>query len=259
VSSVGSTEPAQKLTELPVVAFKPGQHWIRGIISQMSRPKFELELPPGEYAIRIIPQGHEYVHRYIKIEPGQKEYRLAVDVAPRILPRSLFGKPAPELRSIKGWKNGGPVTLAGLRGKVLLLDFWGSWCGPCNVAMPKVMALHDKYRDRGLVVIAVHDDSVSSIAEMDQKWEKIRKDLWDGRDFPFVVALDGGGSVRVAGTGKYLRGATTAAYFINGFPTTLLVGRDGKVAAEVRLYNENAVDEAEKAIEKLLTAEEPKR
>jgi hypothetical protein len=94
---------------------------------------------------------------------------------------------------------------------------------------------------------------------MDQKLEKIRKDYWGGRDFPFLVALDGGGAVRVAGTGKYLRGATTAAYFINGFPTTLLVGRDGNVAGEMDLLNENGLEEAEKTIEKLLAAREPGR
>src|SRR5829696_486322 len=115
-------------------------------------------------------------------------------------PTLHLGKPAPELRKIKAWKNtpgGGPLTLAGLRGKVVLLDFWGHWCYPCCQEMPSLMKFYDEHRAQGLEVIAVHDDSVASIDEMDRLLSKVRKDLWAGRDLPFPVALDGGGPTRI--------------------------------------------------------------
>jgi len=58
------------------------------------------------------------------------------------------------LRQRSRGANGGPLTLASLRGKVVLLDFWGEWCGPCVGSMPYLMKLYDKYRDKGLEIIA---------------------------------------------------------------------------------------------------------
>jgi thiol-disulfide isomerase/thioredoxin len=115
---------------------------------------------------------------------GQREYKLQVDLPPHLAPESLIGQRAPEFRQIKAWKNGGPVRLEDLRGKVVVLDFWGYWCGPCLGSMPRLMALHDKYEDKGLVIIAVHDDSVKSIEEMDAKLEEPKRLAWAGRDLP---------------------------------------------------------------------------
>jgi beta-lactamase regulating signal transducer with metallopeptidase domain/peroxiredoxin len=146
---------------------------------------------------------------------------------------ALVGKQAPELREIKDWKNGGPVQLADFKGKVVLLAFWGHWCGPCVEEMPRLIALHDRYAEDGLVIVAVHDDSVASIDEMDTKLEKVKEKYWMGRDLPFLVALDGGGEREVQGSdGVMVRGATTAAYGVSLFPTTVLIGRDGRVVGQ---------------------------
>ena len=95
------------------------------------------------------------------------------------------------------------------------------------------MKLYDEFHDKGLVIVAVHDDSVGSIAEMDQKLQSIRARYWKGRDLPFVVALDGGGETRIVHSAGTTRGATTAAYGIRSFPTTLLIGRDGTLIGYV--------------------------
>ena len=152
------------------------------------------------------------------------------DVFPWARLKSLLGRPAPELRKIKGWKNGGPITLADLRGKVVILDFWHYQCGSCLVDMPKLMALHDRYARQGLTIIGIHNDSVDSIEQMDEKLRPHRKKLWGGRDIPFLVALDGGGSCPIAGTdGKEAKGATTAAYAVRTFPTSVLIDKNGTV------------------------------
>ena len=64
---------------------------------------------------------------------------------------------------------------------------------------------------------------------MDKAIEKIRGESWNGRNLPFLIALDGGGLTRIKYTNTMDRGATTAAYGIESFPTTLLIGRDGRV------------------------------
>jgi Redoxin len=82
--------------------------------------------------------------------------------------------------------------------------------------MPALGALHDKFADQNLVAIAVHDGSVKSIAEMDERIAGTSQTRWFGRALPFLVALDGDG-------------ATTAAFGITTFPTFLLIDRDGNV------------------------------
>ncbi len=188
----------------------------------------ELVLPPSEYLLWVYGTSSSIETPTLTIAEGETSRTIDVDLPASPLTR-VIGKEAPELRQIKAWKNGGPVTLAELKGKVVLLDFWGWWCGPCVHSMPELIATYEKYKDRGLVVIAVHDDSIGTIEEMDAKLAWARRDVWGGRDLPFLVALDGGGEVMMERTNATARGATTAAYGVDQFPTQILIGRDGKV------------------------------
>jgi thiol-disulfide isomerase/thioredoxin len=66
----------------------------------------------------------------------------------------LIGQPAPEL-SIKEWRNSSPLTLAELKGKVVLLEFWATWCKPCEQMFPKIKEFHRGYAEQGLEVLAL--------------------------------------------------------------------------------------------------------
>lgn len=69
---------------------------------------------------------------------------------------ALEGKPAPAI-SIDTWVNSGQdVKLDEFRGKVVLVKFWGTWCGPCLKQMPLIRQLHDKYSNQGLIVVGIH-------------------------------------------------------------------------------------------------------
>lgn len=142
------------------------------------------------------------------------------------------GQQAPEFQKIKGWRNNKPMKMSELRGKVVLLDFWNYACPPCVRDMPKLMDLHERYSDDGLVVIGIHADMVESIEEMEQKLAKDKKKIWKGRDIPFPVALDGGGKTLIKGTNQTSIGATTAAYGVLSFPTKILIDKDGKLLGE---------------------------
>ena len=56
---------------------------------------------------------------------------------------------------VEGWVNGSPLTDADLKGKVVLLDFWAIWCGPCVSTFPHLIEWHEKYADKGLVMIGL--------------------------------------------------------------------------------------------------------
>ena len=67
-----------------------------------------------------------------------------------------IGEPPPELHGSVWFNTAHPLTLRELKGKVILLDFWGTWCPPCVEGLPHVQAQHTKFRNRGLVVIGIH-------------------------------------------------------------------------------------------------------
>ncbi len=163
--------------------------------------RFEFLVPSGDYELDAYGTGTYSVIREIEIKAGQQELETNFDLPADKL-ATLVGKSAPEFRKIKGWiikgwmgriRSWWGIKLSNLRGKVVLLDFWGYWCGPCIRGMPKLMELYDKYSERGLVIIGIHDDHVGSIKELKNKLMDISQKYWNGRDIPFAVALDGGG------------------------------------------------------------------
>jgi thiol-disulfide isomerase/thioredoxin len=111
-------------------------------------------------------------------------------------------------------------TWEALRGKVVLIDFWATWCGPCVAKLPGLQALYDKYADRGLAVVGIHSsqDADTCAAFLEE------------HRYTFSVALD---------TGK-----TAEAFAISGWPTYFLIDRDGKVVQSFthQLPSEEAVE-----------------
>jgi thiol-disulfide isomerase/thioredoxin len=134
-------------------------------------------------------------------------------IDPIVLPAGFAPPPEDEGREAaelycQGWINSQPLQLNSLRGKVVLLDFWAIWCGPCVGEMPQVQRVHELYAGKGLVVIGVHHNSVPG----DRVREFVHK-----KGLTFPVALDDA------------LGGTCGGYNVSAFPTKMLIGRDGKV------------------------------
>lgn len=115
-----------------------------------------------------------------------------------------IGQAAPPLRLPD--LAGKPVDLAELRGQVVYVDFWASWCGPCRHSFPWMNAMQEKYGPQGLVVLGVNLDEEA------------------GEAADFLSQTPAGFQVVYDSTGQ-----TPAAYGVKGMPTSVLVGRDGKV------------------------------
>ena len=205
-------------------------------------------LPAGEYRLHIY--GSEYLgtkHDTLTVPKDRSEYDAPEIKLPPAGLLTLLGKPAPELTDVMGWK-GDAVKLADLKGKVVLLEFWGYWCGPCIASMPVLMELHEKFADKGLAIVGVHvdaDGEVDTAAKLDQKIAGYKKEVWKGKDLPFPNALTSG--KRDDATGD--RGGIAAKYGIRSYPSTILIDREGKVVGHFQARDAKAAIEQ---MEKLL-------
>jgi peroxiredoxin len=105
--------------------------------------------------------------------------------------------------------SGTPVRLSEYRGRVVLLNFWATWCGPCGMEMPLFVRFQQAYRDRGFAVLGVSVD--------DEGWSAVR---------PYVEANKISYPVMVAGD-------RISSLFggLKAIPTTLIIDRRGRVAA----------------------------
>jgi uncharacterized protein (TIGR03067 family) len=236
----------QEIAWTNVYAMRDGE---RFAMCDSKEGKFEFILPPGTYALNAY--GTDLRQKYVKVTVPAGKAEFTVD--PIVLSASrlvqLRGQPAPELEGVIGWK-GDAVKLADLKGKYVLLDFWGYWCGPCVGAMPVLIELHDKYKDKGLAIVGVHvdnDGDVDTVAKLDEKIAGYKAELWKGRDVPFPVALTSG--KHVGEQDAKSRGLAASQYGVLGYPTTILIDRDGKV---VGLFHAREIKAASEEVEKLL-------
>lgn len=200
---------------------------------------FELFLPSGQY--ELLADSYPFTHfvsRDFTVGSAQRTLRLDPIDLPATKLALLKGEMAPELADIADWKNSGPIRLSDLNGRPVLLDFWGQWCGPCIGSMPKLMKLYDEYEPKGVAVIGIHVDVdkeggsplISSTRQLDAVLEPIRKEAWQGRDIPFPVAISTPKQVAYDPRVEDLAPSQVAAdYGIVGFPTTILIDREGKI------------------------------
>jgi cytochrome c biogenesis protein CcmG/thiol:disulfide interchange protein DsbE len=113
---------------------------------------------------------------------------------------------APPAFQVKDWTNSKPMELADLKGKVVLIDFWATWCGPCMAAVPHNNEMMEKYGGKGLVIIGVcvKNGADKCAATVKEK----------GMKYPVVVDADG---------------KTEKAYHVDGYPDYYLIDRAGKL------------------------------
>jgi len=116
-----------------------------------------------------------------------------------------LGMAAPDF-SLKTLRTDKTVTLESLRGKVVVLDFWATWCGPCVAGLPTMQKVTDAFKDRGVVFYGI--DLLEPAARV--------QSFVDKKKWTFSVLLDEKGEV-------------AKQYKVNGIPHSIVIGKDGKI------------------------------
>jgi len=125
--------------------------------------------------------------------------------------------------------NGAELDLAQYRGKVVIVDFWASWCKPCRQSIPWLNQMRARYGERGLVIVGVNVDAVHKDAE------RFLRDV----PIDFEVIFDPAGEI-------------ARDYELTGMPTSLLIDRSGKIVQRYLGFREAQLSAHETELQRTL-------
>ncbi|MBI3006301.1 MAG: redoxin domain-containing protein [Ignavibacteriales bacterium] len=169
-----------------------------------------IEKIPTEKRLRRVTQLASFAN-YMLLSPEERE-RLEEESRRRFeeMISEFVGQPAPDFsfETTSGEKH----RLSDFRGTFVLLDFWGSWCGPCVQEIPNLVQIHEKFEGRGLVIISVSNDASAS------KWDRANLvDYTEKKGMKWMQVLDDPTNI------------IHNLYKIQFWPNVFLIDREGKV------------------------------
>lgn len=186
------------------------------LLSRFTKPSRAHQYALGAIAGVLINSSHALCADYGKMYSDLYNREDAIGSAEfanklRMMEGSRVGKAAPEI--VMNNPDSVPLRLSDLKGKVVLIDFWASWCGPCRRENPNVVNLYKQYRDKGFEVFSVSLDRdrnawVKAINDDGLIWKSHVSDL------------------------KHWGNEAAQLYGVTSIPRTVLLDREGKVIAE---------------------------
>lgn len=186
-----------------------------------------------------------YTEALVSVQKDFKDLSLRTTIETKLKKKErhykILGSPAPELESISDWLPGRAMPLSSLRGKVVLLDFWATWCGPCFEAFPYLADWHKDLGKDGLVIIGVtrfygriEGKDVSPKEEM-----TFLSQFRDKEELPYEFAVADGQVNQIN-------------YGAQALPTTVVIDRKGIVRYAETGSVEGRMQEIRELIGKLL-------
>ncbi|WEK17523.1 MAG: TlpA disulfide reductase family protein [Candidatus Pedobacter colombiensis] len=220
----------KQMIEIRIMGLKDGQQEIMQKMVEnrkaitANRKKFIKEHPDAFSSLYYLSIGGkeysitELEEAYNGLSATYKGTRYAKSIKDRIEAGKVIssGGPAPDFS--KPDANGKVVSLSQFRGKYVLLDFWGSWCGPCRAANPHLKELYKMYASKGFEILGVASEKVSVQAQAEDMWKK-------------AIEKDGLTWTNVLNNETSMKQDVVQMYAIEGYPTQILLDKDGKIVA----------------------------
>ena len=237
-------ELAKKVTNAPEILADTTFYWKyrERFDAYMARVKAEqLKIMVANSSVEICAYWLSFMMNEMKLEEleqvfGQfdvkvreselaREVRESIELRQRIEP----GRPAPEFTLAQ--RDSSLVHLSDFRGKVVVLDFWASWCRPCRASFPWVREFYEEYREKGVEIVGVSIDANKA------SWEK----ALDEERLPWLQVIDE--TVK----GKYRVGEL---YHVLAVPMFVVVDKEGKIVVRAHMEKEELSAVVEKALGK---------
>ncbi len=123
------------------------------------------------------------------------------------------------------------ITISALKGKVVLLDFWATWCGPCRESIPHLVEVYKNYHEKGFELIGMSIDKKTEV-------ETVRKFVKSmGISYPIIMTSDD----------------VIRSYGVSSIPTSILIDKNGKIREKIVGFNTSIARRITKQIEELLS------
>ncbi len=211
------------------------------VLPQNSGSAVELQKRAAERATKDAP-GNEFAQQYATFVTNlDRQYQ-------QYMAKQLIrvGQEAPNI-SLPS-PNGRNLELEELEGKIVLLDFWASWCGPCRRENPNVVKVYDKYKNQGFTIYSVSLDGMDSRTARRFNEEQ-QKDLIERSRKKWIAAIADDNlkwDYHVSDLKKWESSAATQ-YGVSAIPQTFLIDRDGKIA-KIGLRGASQIEQALKEL-----------
>ncbi len=168
-------------------------------------------------AVQQLQPPEEHVETYIKLDGGlmakypNSPYVKSFHESVAAMKKMSIGTPAPEINM--NTPDDKPLPLSSLRGKVVLVDFWASWCGPCRAENPNVVNAYNKYKDKGFDIYSVSLDK-----DKDRWLQAIQKDklAWASHVCDYM----------------HWQSPVVQLYGFSGIPYNVLLDKEGNIIAK---------------------------
>ncbi|HVK04405.1 MAG TPA: TlpA disulfide reductase family protein [Armatimonadaceae bacterium] len=170
------------------------------------RPNMRLDYSAWTFDAPVAPQTFVW-----SVPPGAEE-----NTGPKLL---AVGSPAPDFSAVT--PDGKKVRLSDYKGQIVVLDFWATWCGPCQKSMPHLEKVYQQVKDKGVTVLAV--------CVWDEKDAYTKWLAGPGKAYTFPTVFDPAG--RAEGN------IAKSLYKVEGIPTQYIIGKDGKIAGGTVGFN----------------------
>lgn len=178
-----------------------------------------------------FPDDEDILNRlvYVYRETGDDEKLNAIQE--RLDPgQGLVGENAPDFAGTD--LDGHPVSLESLRGKVVLLSFWATWCGPCMMEIPHLAELHAELESKGLVIVGVNNETEDG---------RQKAVAYAQKNIPYTVLLDMNGMME--------------DYIVSSIPVSFIIDQEGVIRHRIVGFSEDLVNQTRERVLETLNTE----